>query len=73
MLCRLLCLGLVATALAACGSSVTGNSAFVSVNGTGETAQSLPKATEWCAKYGKVPRISGRDSYAVHYDCVRAT
>ncbi|MGE0580064.1 MAG: hypothetical protein AB7I59_30785 [Geminicoccaceae bacterium] len=73
MLGKWFCLGVTAIALVACGSGVTGNSEFVNVPGEGSTAQFLPKATEWCAKYGKVPRASGRDAKSMNFDCVRST
>lgn len=65
--------GVLLIASSCSGGAPVGNSEMVSISGTWETSQSLPKATEWCAKYGKVPRFNTRDAYAMHYDCVKAS
>jgi len=57
-------------ALAGC-SSATGNEAFVTVTYAYTPAGGLPAATEWCAKYGKIPRhSSSTGDYIQNYDCV---
>jgi hypothetical protein len=57
----------------ACSSSPKGNEVFVTVNADSPAA-GLPAATDWCAKYGKLPRHSSstkNDSgYIQNYDCV---
>jgi len=67
-------LALVAVlAVGACGASVTGNEAFVTVTRANTPAEGLPAATEWCAKYGKIPRHSSTSGYSraiQNYDCV---
>ena len=64
---------MVALAVGACSSSATGNEVFVTVNADSPAA-GLSKATDWCAKYGKLPRHSNstkNDSgYIQNYDCV---
>ena len=63
----------VACASGACSSSATGNEVFVTVNADSPAA-GLAKATEWCAKYGKLPRHSNstknHSGYIQNYDCV---
>ena len=60
-------------AVGACSSSATGNDVFVTVNADSPAA-GLSKATEWCAKYGKLPRHSNSTKndtgYIQNYDCV---
>ena len=66
-------LALVAVlALVAC-SSTAGNEAFVSVTYANTPAEGLPAATEWCARYGKVPRHSSSQRAIQNYDCVPRT
>jgi hypothetical protein len=62
----------VALVLPAC-TDVSGNGEFVSVRNVWDASQALPKATEWCARYGKVPRMSISDELNSHYsyNCVR--
>ena len=61
-------------AVGACSISATGNEAFVTVDNADSPEEGLPAATEWCAKYGKVPRYSsmsaGEWGYIQNYDCV---
>lgn len=60
----------------ACSTSPTGNEVFVTVNADSPAA-GLKAATDWCAKYGKLPRASSstkNDSgYIQNYDCVPRT
>lgn len=57
-----------------CSISATGNEAFVTVTNADSPAEGLPAATEWCAKYGKLPRHSSSSkthgAYIQNYDCV---
>ena len=59
--------------IGACSTSPKGNEVFVTVNADSPAA-GLSAATEWCAKYGKLPRHSSsskNDSgYIQNYDCV---
>ena len=61
----------VVFAAGACSASPTGNEAFVTVTNAYTPAAGLPAATEWCAKYGKIPRHSSSvQGYIQNYDCV---
>ena len=62
-------------AVGACSASATGNEAFVTVTHAENPAAGLPAATEWCAKYGKIPRFtfSSWGSGIQNYDCVPRT
>jgi hypothetical protein len=61
-------------AVGGCSISATGNEAFVTVSNADSPAEGLPAATEWCAKYGKLPRHSSSSKndlgYIQNYDCV---
>jgi hypothetical protein len=58
----------------ACSASATGNEAFVTVTNAYTPADGLPAATEWCAKYGKIPRHSSSTRTNIqNYDCVPRT
>jgi ABC-type glycerol-3-phosphate transport system substrate-binding protein len=45
----------IALVVGACSASATGNEAFVTVTYANTPAAGLPAATEWCAKYSKIP------------------
>jgi len=61
-------------AVGGCAISATGNEAFVTVTNADSPAEGLPAATEWCAKYGKIPRHTSSSindwGYIQNYDCV---
>jgi hypothetical protein len=62
-----------ALVVGACSTSPKGNEVFVTVSAD-SPASGLSAATEWCAKYNKLPRHSNstkNDSgYIQNYDCV---
>ena len=47
-----------------------GNESFVSVPNVYSVTQAMPKAAEWCGRYGRVPKISGAEGYTVNFECV---
>ena len=64
----------VVIVVVACSASSKGNEAFVTVTNAYTPADGLPAATEWCAKYGKIPRHSSSvQGYIQNYDCVPRT
>ncbi len=64
----------VVLVVGACSASPKGNEAFVTVTNAYTPADGLPAATEWCAKYGKIPRHSSSvQGYIQNYDCVPRT
>ncbi len=55
-------------ALGACTTAPTGNEAGVSIRSPSET-HAFQTATEWCGRYGKVPRLtSAATTWA--YECI---
>jgi len=49
----------------------SGDADHVEVIASGDPAAALPLATEYCARYERVPRFDRIDLEIVRYDCVR--
>lgn len=45
--------------LGACSATTVGDQDSVTISNASSPADGLPAATQWCAKYGKVPRHTG--------------
>jgi hypothetical protein len=61
----------LAFSLSACGQSVTGTPAYVTIGNAWNDSDALPKASEWCAKWSKVARYRYMEDYRVTFDCVK--
>jgi hypothetical protein len=62
----------LALVLAACGQSVTGTKAYVTVGNVWSDAHALPLAQEHCEKYGKTARFKYIENHRATFDCVDA-
>jgi hypothetical protein len=66
-------LGLLTVLLGACGQSISGNESYVTVSNVMSEPDALPKATEYCAQWGRVPNFKWLIDYRVTFDCVEGT
>lgn len=69
----LVCVSLLA--LSACAArlipaGVSGNETFVTVSNVWNSSDALPYATQHCARYGKIPKMTHSEGYSVVFDCV---
>jgi hypothetical protein len=66
-------LGFAMILLGACGQSISGDESYVTISNAEGVPNALPKATEYCAQWGRVPNFRWRIDYRVTFDCVEAT
>jgi hypothetical protein len=67
----LLVLALSASLLTAC-SEVTGNENSVAIAGVWGDTQAYRNATEWCARYGRTPKLTSVTSERYVFECIKS-
>jgi hypothetical protein len=66
----LLLLALSASLLTAC-AEVTGNENSVAIVGVWGDTQAYQKATEWCARYSRTPKLTSVASERYVFECIK--
>ena len=71
MLHRCLALAALSVLLGACGQPTNGDSSSVTVSNAYNEYDALPKATEYCAQFGRVPRYQFLENYRATFRCMK--
>jgi hypothetical protein len=61
---------LLAGCVAAHPFVVTGDTTTVQIGYSGDVASAWPVARQYCASYGRIPRLAESDAYNAYFDCV---
>jgi hypothetical protein len=70
MLHRSLAVAALSVLVGACGQVATGDSSYVTVSDAYNKYDALPKATDYCAKFGRVAEFNYLSNYRAHFDCL---